>query len=59
MSTLDPTKPQIYIERARKSHVLHLVLGEGRGVDVILRQTLENAAVIDYFYEKLKDGQNL
>jgi len=59
MSTLDPTKPQIYIERAREIHVLHLVLGEGRGVDVTLRRTLENAAVMDYFFEKLKHGQNL
>ena len=59
MSTLDPAKPQIYIERARDIHVLHLVLGEGRSVDVILRRTLENAAVMDYFFEKLKHGQNL
>jgi hypothetical protein len=59
MSTLDPTKPQIYIERARETHVLHLVLGDGRLVDVVLRRTLENATIIDYFYEKLKHGLNL
>ena len=56
MSTLNRTKPQIYIERARETHVIHFVLGDIRLAGAIITRTPENAAVIDYFYERLKDG---
>jgi hypothetical protein len=36
--------------------VIHFVLGDIELVGLILTRTSENAAVIDYFYQKLKDG---
>jgi hypothetical protein len=59
MSAPDRTKPQIYIERARGTHVIHLVLGDGQRACVVVARTRENAAAIDYFYQKLKHGLNL
>ena len=56
MSMPDRIKPLIYIERARETHVIHFVLGDIELAGVILTRTSENAAVIDYFYQKLKDG---
>jgi hypothetical protein len=56
MSTLTRTRPQIYIERARETHVIHLVLGDIQLAGVVITRTPENAAVVDYFYERLKDG---
>jgi hypothetical protein len=59
MNAPDRTKPQIYIERARGIHVIHLVVGDGQRACVVITRTRENAAAIDYFYQKLKDGLNL
>jgi hypothetical protein len=57
---MNRTKPYIQIERGtRGTHAIHLVMPNGSRVDVAITRTDANAAVIDYFYEKLKDGVNL
>ncbi|WP_315742220.1 hypothetical protein [Bradyrhizobium sp. SZCCHNR1075] len=60
MSNLDRSKPHIEMERGTNgTHAIRFHLGDGRYAGVVIDQTSENADIIDYFYERLKDGVNL
>jgi hypothetical protein len=57
---MDKTKPYILIERGKgNTAAIHLVIPDGKSVDVAITRTEENAATFDHFVEKLKDGVNV
>jgi hypothetical protein len=41
---------------ANNTTVIWLHMGEGKLAGAVVEERPENAAVIDYFYERLKDG---
>jgi hypothetical protein len=61
MATIDQTKPYISMERNEKTgvHAIHLVIPNGSRADVVVNRSDGNAAALEYFYEKLKDGMNI
>lgn len=60
MGNVDRSKPYIAMERG-KTGVLaqQLVMSNGSRADVVIDRTEANAAALDYFHEKLKDGLNV
>jgi hypothetical protein len=58
---VDRTKPYISFERAASGIVgaIHLVMPDGKRLDVKVDRKEDNAAAFDYFSDKLKDGVNL
>jgi hypothetical protein len=38
---------------------MHLVMSNGSRADFVIERTDANAAALDYFYEKLKEGLNI
>ena len=48
------------MERAKSGYTeIWFEAGSGKPVGVFIERKSENATVIDYFFEKLKDGLNL
>jgi hypothetical protein len=57
MSIARSEKPHVSMERSDNgTTVIWLHMGRGEPVGVEIERTPKNAAVVDYFYEKLKDG---
>jgi hypothetical protein len=60
MATVDRTKPYITMERGKTGVLaMHLVMSNGSRADIVIERTDANAAALDYFYDKLKDGMNI